>query len=56
MAKKKKQESPPRPGKLAHADMDDAEIAERIFGKRLKRQLDHVIEDANKGTPKLMDP
>ena len=36
--------------------MDDAEIAERIFGKRLKKELDHVIEDRNKGNPTLMDP
>lgn len=41
--------------KPAKIELTDSEIAETVFGKRLKKELDKVIEDIDKkGVPKFM--
>ncbi len=48
-SKKKKNEKP------MEAPEKDAELAEFLFGKRLKKELDKVIEDRDKkGIPDFM--
>ena len=48
--KKKKNEKPIK------APENDAELAEFLFGKRLKKELDKVIEDRDKkGIPDFMN-
>ena len=43
--------------KRAGRELTDAELADRLFGKRLKKELDKVIQDRDKkGVPKFMQP
>ena len=50
MTKRKKKKQLPR------VDVDDAKLAEKVFGKRLKKELDRVAETAGrKGVTKSMN-
>ena len=39
-------QTPKKKQKLPKVDMDDVKIAEKVFGKRLKKELDRVAETA----------
>ena len=52
MAQPRKKRRKPR---LPNVDVDDAKLAEKVFGKRLKKELDLVAEDVgNKGVTKII--
>ena len=51
MTKRKKR----RKQKLPNVDVDDAKLAEKVFGKRLKKELDREVETVDgKGVTKLI--
>ena len=45
----------PRPPRKRTPDETDSELAERVFGKRIKKALDEAIKDIDKkGVPDFM--
>ena len=49
-------QTPKKKQKLTKVDMDDVKLAEKVFGKRLKKELDRVVEAAGrKGVTKSMN-
>ena len=48
-------QTPKKKQKLPRVDVDDAKLAEKVFGKRLKKEIDRVAETAGrKGVTKFM--
>ena len=45
----------PKKKRKPSAELTDAELAEKVFGKRLKKELDKMIENVDKkGVPDFM--
>ena len=45
----------PKKKRKSSAELTDAELAEQVFGKRLKKELDKVLENVDKkGVPNFM--
>ena len=46
----------PKKKRKPSAELTDTELAEKVFGKRLKKELDKVIETVDKkGVPDFME-
>ncbi len=45
----------PKKKRKTSTELTDAELAEKVFGKRLKKELDKVLKDVDKkGVPDFM--